>query len=1023
MEASNPMGVAACRSSHGTASMRGRIVSSDRAASRVPSADGTTSQRETNEPGDDMTGLSAFPTFFRAFWGHDPFPWQSMLAERVANGTWPKALDLPTASGKTACIDIALYALAAQGDRSTGERTAPRRIWFVVDRRIVVDEAYARAEAIAEKLREASDGPLRDVADRLRHVADTERPLAVARLRGGIFRDDGWARLPSQPAVITSTVDQLGSRLLFRGYGHSHLAAPIFAGLTANDSLVLLDEAHCSVPFLQTLGAVETYRGWAETPVPTPFAFVILSATPPAEIPGDAIFPGSERQVALDHPELRKRLGASKPAELVEVKGKITEANDPFVPAAVERVLRYRKEGKLRIAVMVNRVRTAEALARAVVEALGDEAEVVLLTGRMRPFERDGLVDRCKPYLRAASPDDPPKPIVLVSTQCLEVGADFSFDALISEAASLDALRQRFGRLDRMGDARTSPAAILVRAGEADPKRAASDPIYGSALAATWELLKHHSENDVIEFGVERLRDELQEIDDASSYVAPVADAPVLLPAHLDLLCQTSPIPHPEPDAHLFLHGKDGGAPEVRVVWRSDLPANDTQPWIETIALCPPVSGEMLSTPLHRLRAFLASSGDGDDGADVEGMLAPERESHTNAMRPCLIWRGREQSLVTANGDEISPGDVIILPAAYGISGLGQAAPVRALGDGALDLWEPALEGAGRPPAVRIHRAVLAPWLGFPPLDDLVSLAEEVELDREAVRDAIDPLLEYECTEEDAPPSWWLDRLRKSRAGRVERHPGGGLVLVGRAQRRRSIEAEPDLFADDDDLTSASNEEVTLDEHSELVKRTVEKLAERCLPEHYRPILSMAAYWHDAGKIDNRFQILLHRGDELAALSAGAPLAKSPRVPTSPAGRRAIREASGLPRNFRHEMLSVQLAGRQAPQLEDGDAWDLFLHLVASHHGHARPFAPLSDDPAPPPISGHLGETSLTLTAKERTELTPPHRVDAGHAERFWRLVRRYGWWGLAYFEALLRLGDWYASGLRLTTSNEEDEI
>src|SRR5260370_33146524 len=123
---------------------------------------------------------------------------------------------------------------------------------------------------------------------------------------------------------------------------------------------------------------------------------------------------------------------------------------------------------------------------------------------------------------------------------------------------------------------------------------------------------------------------------------------------------------------------------------------------------------------------------------------------------------------------------------------------------------------------------------------------------------------------------------------------------------------------------------------------------------------------------------MLHRGEGAGASPPAAPLARPPFTPASPARRRAIREASGLPENFRHEMLSAKLAEMHAPLPASDQDVDLVLHLIASHHGHARPFAPVSPDPTPPCVSGRLGSVQFELAPTQRAALPAPRRMNSG---------------------------------------------
>ncbi|MFZ2642815.1 MAG: type I-U CRISPR-associated helicase/endonuclease Cas3 [Verrucomicrobiia bacterium] len=987
-----------------------------------------------------VPGLQGFRRFFGAIHRDSagnplaPFPWQERLMERVlvSKQPWPEVLTLPTASGKTACLDIALFALAAQADRPAQERNAPRRICFVVDRRIIVDEAFRRARKMAKALRESNDAAVVEVAQRLRQIggdADAD-PISVFQLRGGLYRDHTWARTPAQPTIICSTVDQLGSRLLFRGYGVRDLTRPIHAGLIGNDTLIFLDEAHVAEPFLETVTAFQHYRRHAKQPLTLPFHFVVMSATPP-DVCRDR-FPASAKEMKpdLDHNIFGPRGKASKPA-LLTVAANATGKNfiKPMAEIMAAQAESLASQDRRVIAVLANRVATARAVRECL--ARGHGSRVMLFTGRMRPVDRDAELDRAEREFRlstsVAGQRKLDQPVFIVATQCLEVGADMDFDALVTECASFDALRQRFGRLNRggrkMADGKFLPArgVIVIRGDQTDASD--DDPVYGPALAATWKWLKKKSSKGEVDFGIEAVRKATKDIEPkllAQLRVSPT-HAPVMLPAHLDCWVQTSPEPCPSPDVSLFLHGPQRGEPEVYLCWRADLPDSTSQQaataWSDTLALCPPAVAECLSVPLWRVRQWLRS---GDPQlsslADADGRaVEPEDQEEPRPPLRAYCWRGQEDSVFVRSPEDLWPGDTVVLLAPEGsVDWLGTAPDHAA----ALDAGDRVQLTARARPVLRLHPALISTWPESEGKRRLLALATSADLadrlsdDEANLRDEFVSALESLAAGTTDPKYNWLrdtarafvkelgDRQRFRRV--LKPHPAGdGLILRAVRRYRRAVD-EDEIFPEGGDASSSAARAVTLTAHSEAVAARARQFAQACgLGDSLAGDLVLAARLHDIGKADPRFQAML-RGLPVRAVSKNTtPLAKSDRTALTRTERDVDRRRAGYPPGGRHELLSVRLAESAPSLLKRAHDADLVLHLIAGHHGHCRPFAPVVDDANPVEVSVSID--GFTLRHSSATGL---EHLTAGVADRFWRLVRRYGWWGLAYLETMLRLTD-----------------
>jgi CRISPR-associated endonuclease/helicase Cas3 len=183
----------------------------------------------------------------------------------------------------------------------------------------------------------------------------------------------------------------------------------------------------------------------------------------------------------------------------------------------------------------------------------------------------------------------------------------------------------------------------------------------------------------------------------------------------------------------------------------------------------------------------------------------------------------------------------------------------------------------------------------------------------------------------------------------------------------------------DDDGSRNSRKELLLDVHLQRTETWAGRLAERlALSEPEQKALARAGRAHDLGKQRRVWQRSIKRFKE-------PPLAKGPMQPSELG-------------HYRHELGS----------LHDGDfsgffsglsreEKDLALHAIAAHHGRARPHFPVVESYDP-----ELKDDVVAALVRE-----VPLRFD--------RLQRRYGRWGLAWLESILRAAD--------VLGSEEEEV
>ena len=867
--------------------------------------------------------MTGFDEDFRRLTGKhdtDPFPWQRRVWECLRAGSVPRAVDVPTGLGKTSVL--ASWLLAHLHRASDAAAALPRRLVYVVDRRAVVDQASRDAETLAANWKKVSR-------------VETP-PLRLATLRGQHIDSGAWLDAPGDLSIIVGTVDMIGSRLLFSGYGVSPGMRPVHAGLLGVDTLLVLDEAHLTPAFADLItdvaadGSSATSQLAGDRHPPTaPFQTMLLSATQRTSRHDDAAQPRPViRLDAADRDDVtvRQRLSARKAIEL----------RSGAKPEDVVETVKDLVQTDRRIVVFLDSRRTAEKVAGALAKEVGRDA-VLTFTGGRRAWERQKAETELQDdgFLAGAEREESAR--ILVATSAAEVGVDLDADDAVMDLVAWERMVQRLGRVNRFG---LREARIIVCDGGEKESR-------GASLDTCRDLLSRLESASPA--AVSELVAEQPELVARASTPAPLR--PPMSRADLDAWSLTGVADHPGRAAVApFLRGWVEDEPQVRLAWRNHLPTrNDRDVSRDDVSAffeaAPVHLSEILEVEIGLFKDWLKKRVTAwrpeaaETGERAAALILLDR--HMQATEVLTLDALRERMRRPSNQvdsflSKLTAGTVVLRA---DIGGLTER--------GTLDASVPGPAVAADDESADAGAPSWAATVGF-------RIAEETKV--EATID----------TGEDAPEPETkgpvLFSFPLADEGEVETVPSLVVRAYGPSRRDTSADAR------------SRGRAVTLTDHTAHVRRHAAAIAGSLgLSETDRALLDLAAELHDAGKAARHWQSAMNAPQE------GRPWAKT----RGGDGRKL--------EGYRHEFGSV-LTAQDDPRLAElsGDDRDLVLHLVASHHGHARPF-----------LSAHGGDVG------------PPSAMAAearDAALRFARLSRLWGPWGVAWWEAVFRAADRAAS-------------